>query len=122
MNLDSQDMARIRDVIRQRADRLRDFPGQQPGKVTPEMIETADRIAEGTVFFNGHIPVAAHGFGRSGSGVLGTERQPRYVGRHRLRPAYGFAPAGAEGFGAGGAMVWIGVSSDVPASTRRTET
>jgi hypothetical protein len=50
-------MNEIRSTILERAARLRSFPGQQTPEATPEVIEKANQIAQGTVFFYERTPV-----------------------------------------------------------------
>ncbi len=46
-----------RSIIRQRAKMLASFSGQQLPEPTPEVMQQADRITEGTVFFGGTQPI-----------------------------------------------------------------
>ena len=46
-----------RDVILERAEMLRDFPGQKLPEATDELLEKAGRIVKGTIFFYGTDPV-----------------------------------------------------------------
>ena len=50
-------MDKRRAIILEQAARLKDFPGQQTPKATPQVLDQANQIVEGTVFFYERTPV-----------------------------------------------------------------